>query len=120
MPHFAFPPVDDAALYWYAVDVERVVDGDTFVGALQFGFGLSRTGQWFRLAGIDTPERGQPGFHEATRFLEERIGGRRVIVCSHHDTSGRYRRIVCDVCADGVNVNEELLAAHLAKVPHYL
>lgn len=111
---------EEPNVYWYEVDVERIVDGDTFTGSLSFGYGLVRKGQWFRLAGIDTPERGQPGFERSTEFLRERIEGKRIIINSHKDETGRWRRIVCDVYADGENVNEALLAAKLAVIPSYL
>ena len=46
----------------------RVIDGDTVELAIDLGNRVT----WqenFRLNGIDTPERGQPGFHAATDAL---------------------------------------------------
>ena len=51
------------------VMVDRVVDGDTVALTVDVGFGF-RYQDNFRLIGIDTPERGQPGFREATEFTE--------------------------------------------------
>lgn len=116
---FLKPPQDDSALYWYEVDVERCVDGDTFVASLSFGFGLLRKKQYFRLALIDTPERGQLGFDEATEFLKSRIDGKRILINSARDTSGRYKRIVCQIFVDGENVNRQLLEAGHAKLVNY-
>jgi len=116
---FASAPADESTLYWYAVDVERCVDGDTFSGSLLFGFGLSRARQYFRLAYVNTPERGQPGFDEATEFLRDLIGGRTVMVNTHRDKSGRYKRVICETFVDGVNVNKALLESGHAVLVDY-
>jgi endonuclease YncB( thermonuclease family) len=48
-----------------SIPVDRVIDGDTFVSA----------NATVRLFGVDTPERGQPCFTEATDRLRELVGG---------------------------------------------
>lgn len=66
-------------MYDYKVaHVIKVVDGDTVDLTLErtvdYGFYLVETKQFslrFRLLGVDTPERGQPGFTEATNFVKE-------------------------------------------------
>ena len=113
-------PLDNlSAIYWYEVDVKRVVDGDTFVGDIRLGFGLSRSKQYFRLAMIDTPERGQPGYQEAKDYLVARIQGRRIMINSSHDSTGRYKRIIAQCCIDGQNVNQQLLELGYAKAVSY-
>lgn len=52
--------------------VERVIDGDTFV--VRYDGELTSV----RIYGIDTPERGEPGFAEAKAALETQILGRTV------------------------------------------
>jgi endonuclease YncB( thermonuclease family) len=52
------------------VQVDRVVDGDTFKA--NFGGDVRSV----RVIGIDTPERGERGFAEATRLAERRFKGR--------------------------------------------
>lgn len=47
--------------------VDRVVDGDTVDVLVDVGFRLTAV-QRFRVLGVDTPERGQPGFREAGEF----------------------------------------------------
>lgn len=47
--------------------VERVVDGDTVDVLVDVGFRLTAV-QRFRVLGVDTPERGQPGYREAAEF----------------------------------------------------
>lgn len=119
MINLAQSPPDKSSLYWYRVKVERVVDGDTFVGTIQLGFNLCRTGQYFRLAYVDTPERGQEGFKEATDYVASMIGGKTVDIFSHKDGTGRYKRIIAEVFVDGVNVNRELLNKGMAVIPEY-
>lgn len=51
------------------VAIERVIDGDTVALEIDLGNKI----HWrdnFRLNGIDTPERGQPGYTEATDHLK--------------------------------------------------
>lgn len=51
------------------VVIERVIDGDTLALEIDLGNKL----HWrdsFRLNGIDTPERGQPGYTEAIDHLK--------------------------------------------------
>ena len=57
-------------MYEYLVkSIVKVVDGDTVDLELDLGFHCTIT-ERFRLEGIDTPERGQPGFYEATDHLD--------------------------------------------------
>lgn len=46
------------------IEVERVVDGDSVVLAIDLGNKITWRDS-FRLMGIDTPERGKPGYTEA-------------------------------------------------------
>lgn len=65
--------------------VRRVIDGDTFV--------VDGAGS-VRLLGIDSPERGEPGFDEARDRMAELVGGRWVTL--HFDTElyDRYDRLL--------------------------
>lgn len=86
--------------------VTHVVDGDTVDVS---------TGERIRLIGIDTPERGECGFDEATRRVEELVAGASVVlVAGAHDDVDRYGRLLRYVDADGVDVGEVLLAEGLA------
>lgn len=120
MLNLATAPADETALYWYKVKVERIVDGDTFVGTIELGYNLNRTGQYFRMAYVNTPERGQEGFQEATDYMIDRIEGKEVMVYSHRDETGRYKRIVAETFIDGENVNRELLEKGFAVIPDYV
>lgn len=57
-------------MYTYKAKVTRIVDGDTLDAEVDLGFHM-KANLRFRLARIDTPERGQPGFTEATDRVKE-------------------------------------------------
>lgn len=93
--------------------VVNVIDGDTLDIDIDLGF-TCRSKQRFRLARIDTPERGQPGWAEATEFLKRSALGRTAsLEVTKTDKYGRY---LCELFIDGVNVNDLLLASGLAKL----
>jgi micrococcal nuclease len=58
--------------FLYRAKLVRCVDGDTFDAELDLGFRMFAKVR-FRLLDIDTPERGEPGFHECTQQLETLI-----------------------------------------------
>ena len=93
-----------------------IQDGDTF---------QTSAGDWIRLADVDTPERGDWGYSEATDVLSELIYNKRVYLdvddLSVTDPYGRY---VCLVYADYsathyINVNQALLVRGVAVVDDY-
>jgi endonuclease YncB( thermonuclease family) len=55
--------------YQYNAVVVRVVDGDTFVGHVDLGFGVWLHDQNFRLLGINAREKKDPGGPEARENL---------------------------------------------------
>ncbi|MHC5291118.1 thermonuclease family protein [Bacillus licheniformis] len=101
---------------FYRVKCTRVKDGDTFVGDLSFGVvNLTLHDQVFRLAGIDTPERNEGLYFEATEYTAQHLEGKSVIVFLHgKDSFGRW---LCDVYIDGIHqtLNDLLLNEGLAK-----
>lgn len=73
-------PLGLAPDYDYAItEVLKVVDGDTLdlrveTDWVDTGFHVqtkTRTAHRFRLLGVDTPERGRPGWAEATSFVRD-------------------------------------------------
>jgi Staphylococcal nuclease homologue len=88
--------------------VTLVVDGDT----------LDNIGTRIRLALVDTPERGQPGFDQAKKFVESLCLGKtgELDVDSGQRRGDRYGREVGVVYCDGVNTNERLMANKLARI----
>ena len=60
--------------YFYKVmKIVKVVDGDTVDAEVDTGFYHKATIR-FRLTGIDTPERGEPGYHAATSYMQYLLG----------------------------------------------
>jgi len=96
--------------------VYEVIDGDTFNS-----FPVGRV----RLADIDTPEHGEPGYSEAKDFLRLMIYGERVYLdVDDIDVTDKYNRLVCLVYVRHnsthlMNVNLALLVEGLAVISDY-
>lgn len=76
------------------VRLDRVIDGDTIWVRSIYGY---KDGQLFkvRLADVDAPERGEPGFSEATRELNELLHLAGCIVLDvDNPPYDRYGRVV--------------------------
>ena len=82
-----------APQYVYRAAVERVVDGDTVDVVVDVGFTTTRL-ERLRLRGVNTPERGEPGWAEATAFLRDLLpAGSPCVVRTYKarpETLGRY------------------------------
>lgn len=92
--------------------VTRVVDGDTVW--VECGGWRAPCAKWprVRLLNIDTPERGQPGYEEATAALREMVLGRNVSLVFDRPgdpTCGGHGRLLAYLVVDGVNVNVEMV-----------
>lgn len=88
--------------------VARVIDGDT----LEMG-----NGDRVRVLGIDTPERGEPCFTEATDNMKSLVGGSSVQLRSDasQDDIDRYDRLLRYVIVDGTNASVVQARDGLAK-----
>jgi micrococcal nuclease len=98
--------------------VVTVTDGDTFVADLAIWHRWTMRAH-VRLLGIDAAEM-RGGTEEsraeakaARAWLEERIGGRAVIVRAVGEDS--FGRVLAEVYADGENLSEQMLELGLAK-----
>ena len=93
-----------------------IQDGDTFE---------TSAGDWIRLADVDTPERGDWGYSEATDVLSELIYNKRVYLdVDDHSVTDPYGRYVCVVYVDYsvtqyINVNKALLIRGVAVMDDY-
>lgn len=94
--------------------VMNVVDGDTCDVEIDLGF-LVVTKVRVRLYGIDTPERGQPGWAEATAALKEMVLNKKVQLISYKHGE-KFGRFLGELYVDEINVNQELLVRGFAKV----
>ena len=88
-------------------ELERIIDGDTIDVAIDVGFHFS-TRQRLRLLDYDTPERGEPGFREASDQLATLLAagdGRLTVSTVRQDSFGRWlSRVTCA----GVDINEAM------------
>jgi endonuclease YncB( thermonuclease family) len=93
--------------------VVRIVDGDTFVADLDLGWGVWRRETIgapcrVRVLGYNTPEKGQPGWTEATNLLGLVLPPG-TIVWVHSKKLDSFGRALCDVyLKDGTNVLDHL------------
>jgi endonuclease YncB( thermonuclease family) len=74
--------------------VLRVIDGDTFACDFDLGWGnwmheVKGRPNRVRILGLDTPERGQPGYAEAGAELEALLGERVWVTSVKLDSFGR-------------------------------
>jgi micrococcal nuclease len=76
--------------------VSKVIDGDTFK--------IVR-GPFIRLENVDAPEKGRKGGAQATRDLENLIGGKTV---SYNPVGKSYGRTVAKVKVAGKSVNNTM------------
>jgi micrococcal nuclease len=109
-------------MYEYRATVLKWVDGDTVDLCVDQGFGDARTDR-FRLYGIDTPERGQANYHEATALaMETAPVGSVVTIRSYKPEAMRqdkYGRWLAEIITDaGDTVNNVLVASGYA-VPYF-
>lgn len=101
--------------YDFSVFVHRVIDGDTADLDFDVGFYL-RAVVRVRVLGVDTPERGQAGWAEATAFTSQWLaarGGRLRATTTKTDSFGRW---LADIYVPGPPVQH--LATDLIAAGH--
>ncbi|GGO04760.1 thermonuclease family protein [Saccharibacillus kuerlensis] len=103
-----------------SAEVERVVDGDTFIANMEDG---SR--ERIRMLLIDTPETKkegtpvQPFGTEASDYAKRLLNGRNVELEFDKEQRDQYDRMLAYVYLDGEMVNEKMLEQGLARVVVY-
>lgn len=105
-------------MYEYKAVVVKIVDGDTLDADVDLGFHVS-TRQRFRVARIDTPERGEDGFTEATDRVKELcpVGSEIIIYSEKTGGFGRWLAEIVYVDSNGQhNLSDQLLLEGLAKL----
>ena len=90
--------------------VQRVIDGDTVVLA---------NGARVRYIGMDTPERGERLFDEATEYNRGLVEGQRVGLLKDQSETDRFGRLLRYVFAGDILVNAELVREGLAEAKRY-
>ena len=92
--------------------VSRFVDGDT----IDVEEGIEVLLYRIRLLGIDTPERGEPGFNEATNALESMIPNNQVTLKKDPSRDlGKYGRPLRYLFVGDTNLNVELVRQGRAR-----
>lgn len=101
--------------YSYDAEVMRWVDGDTVWLKVDLGFRMVTMND-FRLYGVDTPERGQPGWAEASAFAKEAApSGSKVTITTYKDPD-KYGRWLVQLAIEGQpTVNSQLILNGHAK-----
>ena len=106
-------------MFEYKASLVKVVDGDTIDVDLDLGFGVWLKKQRVRLYGINTPESRTRDLEEKKRGLAakdrvieliencEELSIRTII---NKKARGKYGRILAEILADGINVNETLVS----------
>jgi len=99
-------------VYEYRALITKVVDGDTVHAEIDLGFDV-KVSATLRLLGINTPERGQPGGHEATEWLRSKTLNVTVRCLTIKDRREKYGRYLAKLYLPGEDssVNEQLLSA---------
>ena len=87
--------------------VKEVTDGDTIV---------LQNGEVVRYIGIDTPERDDPFYGEATEANQEMLERGRITLEYDQDRRDRYGRLLAYVWVDTLLLNAELIRKGLASV----
>ena len=111
---------DDVVVVLPVLDGERatvdyVIDGDTIEVLIN-----GRTYR-VRYIGVDTPERDEPFYNEATQANQQLVAGQELVLVKDVSETDRYGRLLRYVyLTDGTFVNAELLRrgyAHLVTFP---
>jgi micrococcal nuclease len=99
-------------VYEYQALITKVVDGDTVHAEIDLGFDV-KVSATLRLLGINAPEKGQPGWHEATEWLRSKALNVTVRCLTIKDRREKYGRYLAKLYLPGEtdSVNEQLLAA---------
>lgn len=95
--------------------ITNIVDGDTVDARVDLGFNVF-TNHRLRLLLVDTPERGEEGYKEATDYTKDNLLGKEVLIRSYK--SDNWNRYLADIWIDGRYFNQELLDKGLAKLYH--
>lgn len=103
-------------MYEYNGTITNVVDGDTLDILVDLGLRI-QTLQRVRLYGINTPERGQPGYNEATVRLVALVLNKAAIAHTIKP-SDKYGRWLASLIVDGSDPVATMITEGLG-VPYF-
>ena len=101
-------------MHRYAVQVTRVVDGDTVDVDIDLGFGMWYKKQRVRMMGIDTPESRTRDLEEkfygkqSKYFLEGLLEGKTIQLVSHD--KGKFGRILGELFINLEELTEDVIS----------
>lgn len=98
--------------YVFKAYIFNVVDGDTVDAELDLGFSI-KIKQRLRLNGIDTPERGQPGYQEAKEALTKFVLDKEVLVTTYK--TSKYGQYLADIEFDNQQINLLMIEQKYAR-----
>ena len=99
-------------MFTYRAKVYNIVDGDTIDVEIDLGFKIY-TKLRIRLNRIDTPERGDTGFKEATNRLKELILDKEITLITTKISKWGY--YLGDIYLNDQDINQIMLTENLAK-----
>ena len=101
-------------MHRYAVEVTRIVDGDTVDVDIDLGFGMWYKKQRVRLMGIDTPESRTRDLEEkfygkqSKYFLEKLLKDKKIQLVSHD--KGKFGRILGELFVNLEELTEDVIS----------
>ena len=101
-------------MHRYAVEVSRIVDGDTVDVDIDLGFGMWYKKQRVRLMGIDTPESRTRDLEEkfygkqSKYFLEKLLKDKKIQLVSHD--KGKFGRILGELFVNLEELTEDVIS----------
>jgi len=105
----------NSVTYTYKAQVVNWVDGDTVDLRVDLGFRMWAETR-FRLASIDTPERGQPNWAEATAKARELAPVGSAVIIQTFKSADKYGRWLVEIWnPEGQEINSTLVELGLAK-----
>jgi len=102
-PEISYPPTSE-------FKVTRIIDGDTIE---------LFNGEKVRLICIDTPERGEDYYEEASDYLEDLILNENVELVKDISETDRYGRLLRYIYLDGKFINKKVVEKGLARAYPY-
>ncbi len=105
---------DRAAIVGDVAEVVWVIDGDTI------DVELNGAEYRVRYIGVDTPERDEPFYEQASAFNRDLVAGQTIILVKDVSDTDQYGRLLRYIyLEDGTFVNRELIAGGYARLVTY-
>lgn len=96
------------SFYNYKATLVRVIDGDTVEVDIDLGFDRISTRRKLRLLDVNTPERGQPGYDEASALVKATLVNCDQIAV-HTVSKDSFGRWLADIWCDDLHLNQMLI-----------